>query len=122
LYNYDASTLIDLVFRESRAPKAKEWINESKEILKLLKENLQTMQNRKKMSTDKNMIELNFEVRDLAFLRIQPYKQSSLKKSGAEKLKPKFYRPYKITRRVAEVAYELKIPKGIQIHKVFHVS
>jgi hypothetical protein len=40
LYGYDAPTLVDLVFRESRAPKAKDWIIESQEILKLLKENL----------------------------------------------------------------------------------
>jgi hypothetical protein len=45
LYGYDAPTLVDLVFGESRAPKAKDWIIESQEILKLLKENLQTTQN-----------------------------------------------------------------------------
>ena len=40
LYECDAPTLVDLVFRESRAPKAKDWIIKSREILKLLKENL----------------------------------------------------------------------------------
>jgi hypothetical protein len=40
LYGYDAPTLVDLVFGESGAPKAKDWIIESQEILKLLKENL----------------------------------------------------------------------------------
>jgi hypothetical protein len=52
LYGYDAPTLIDLVFRDSRAPKAKDWIVESQEILKVLKENLQTTQNRQKVSAD----------------------------------------------------------------------
>jgi hypothetical protein len=45
LYGYDDPTLVDLVFEESRAPNAKDWIIESREILKLLKENLQTTQN-----------------------------------------------------------------------------
>jgi hypothetical protein len=45
LYGYDAPTFVDLVFRESRAPKAKDWIIVSQEILKLLKENLQMTQN-----------------------------------------------------------------------------
>jgi hypothetical protein len=45
LYRYDAPTLVDLVFGES-APKAKDWIIESQEILKLLKENMQMAQNR----------------------------------------------------------------------------
>jgi hypothetical protein len=40
LYGYDAPTLVDLVFGERRDPKAKDWIIESQEILKLLKENL----------------------------------------------------------------------------------
>jgi hypothetical protein len=58
----------------------------------------------------------------LVFLRLQPYKQSSLKKSGVEKLNPRFYGPYRIMRRVGEVAYELELPEGINIHTVFHVS
>jgi hypothetical protein len=40
LYGYDAPTLVDLVFGERKAPKAKAWIIESQDILKLLKENL----------------------------------------------------------------------------------
>jgi hypothetical protein len=104
LYEYDAPTLIELVFGESRAPKDKDWITESREILKFLKENLQTSQNRQKMSADKQRIERKFEVGDLVFLRLQPYKQSSLNKSGAEMLKPGFYGLYRIMHRVGEVA------------------
>jgi hypothetical protein len=122
LYGYDAPTLVDLVFGESRAPRAKVWITESQEILKLLKENLQTTQNQQKMSVDRHRIEHSFEVGDLVFLRLQPYKQSSLKKCGVEKLNPRFYGPYKIMRRVGEVAYEPELLEGSRIHNVFHVS
>jgi hypothetical protein len=58
----------------------------------------------------------------LVFLRLQPYRQSSLKKSGVKKLKPRFYGPYRIMRRVGEVSYELELPEGSKIHNVFHVS
>lgn len=57
LYGYDAPTLVDLVFEERKAPKAKDWIIESQDILKLLKENLQTVQNRQKISADRYRIE-----------------------------------------------------------------
>jgi hypothetical protein len=67
-------------------------------------------------------IEKNFEVGDLVFLRLQPYQQLSLNKSGAEKLKPRFYSPYRIMLRVGEVAYELELPKGRNIHNMLHVS
>ena len=58
----------------------------------------------------------------MVFLRLQPYRKSSLKKSGAEKLKPKFYGPYRIMHQVGEVAYELELPEGSKIHNVFHMS
>jgi hypothetical protein len=46
----------------------------------------------------------------------------SLKKSGEEKLKPHFYSPYKVIRRVGEVAYEMEVLEGSRIHNTFHVS
>jgi hypothetical protein len=58
----------------------------------------------------------------LVFLLLQPYRQSSLKRSRAKKLKPKFYVPYRVIRRIGEVAYELELPEGSKIHNIFHVS
>ena len=55
-------------------------------------------------------MERGFELGDLVYLGLQPYMQSSLKKKGVEKLKPRFYGPYKVVRKVGEVAYELRIP------------
>jgi len=62
------------------------------------------------MYTNRQRVENNFEVRDLFFLRLQPYRQSSLKKSGIEKLNSQFYGPYKVIKGVGEVAYELMLP------------
>jgi hypothetical protein len=111
-----------LAFGDSRAPKAKDWIQESQDILKALKDNLQMAQNQQKIYADRHRVERTFEVGDLVFLRLQPYRQSSLKKSGAEKLKPCFYGPYRVIQRVGEVAYELELSEGRKIHNVFHVS
>jgi len=67
-------------------------------------------------------VERHFEVGDLVYLRLQPYRQSSLKQKGAEKLKPRFYGPYRVIRRIGQVAYELELPQGSKIHNIFHVS
>ena len=48
LYGYDAITFFDMIFGDCRAPKSKYWVEESQEILKLLKDNLQVAQNQQK--------------------------------------------------------------------------
>ena len=70
LYGYKALDYADLAFGDSRAPKAKDWIQDSQDILKILKENLQTAQNQQKLYADKHRIERSFEVGDLVYLRI----------------------------------------------------
>ena len=40
LYGCDASTFINHIFGDSRAPKSKDWIEESQDMLKVLKDNL----------------------------------------------------------------------------------
>ena len=73
-------------FGDNRAPKAKDWVHDNKDILKVLKKNLQEVEKQQKLYADR--IERSFEVGDLVYLRLQPYKQSSLKIKGVEKLKP----------------------------------
>jgi hypothetical protein len=109
LYGYDAPSFVDLEFGDNRAPKAKDWIQESQDILKALKDNLQMTQNQQNLYADRHRVEHTFEVGDLVFLRLQPYRQSSLKKSGVENIKPHFYGPYRVVQRVGEVAYELEL-------------
>ena len=58
----------------------------------------------------------------MVYRNLQPYRQSSLKQKGAEKLKPCFYGPYRVIRRVGQVAYELELSQGSKIHNIFHVS
>ena len=45
LYGYDATIFVDRSFGDSRAPKAKDWIQESQDILWTVKYNLQMAHN-----------------------------------------------------------------------------
>jgi hypothetical protein len=55
------------------------------------------------------------------FLRLQPYKQNSLKAEHCQKLVPKIYGPYKILKGVGQVAYQLALPSHSKLHPIFHV-
>ncbi|KAD5507846.1 hypothetical protein E3N88_15549 [Mikania micrantha] len=66
--------------------------------------------------------EVSFQVGDAVFLRIQPYRQRSLATKRFEKLSPRFYGPYLITKKIGPVAYELALPADSRIHPIFHVS
>ncbi|KAD4384249.1 hypothetical protein E3N88_24417 [Mikania micrantha] len=92
------------------------------DMLQLLRANLQKAQDRMKAQADQKRRELSFQVGDAVFLRIQPYRQRSLAKKRFEKLSPRFYGPYLITKKVGPVAYELALPEDSRIHPVFHVS
>ena len=97
-------------------------MHDNQDILRALKDNLQMAQNQQNIFVDKHIIDRVFQVGDLVYLRLQPYRQYSLKKNKAMKLQPRFYGPYKISRRIGEVAYELDLPASSRIHNVFHVS
>jgi hypothetical protein len=94
LYGYDAPTFLETVFGDSRVSGAKYWVEERQRILRVVKENLQATQNQQKIYADMKRVEHSFDVGDLVFLWLQPYQQSSLKRSRAEKLKLRFCGPY----------------------------
>jgi hypothetical protein len=73
------------------------------DILRTLKENLVIVQNRMKQQTDQGHSECQFAEGDQVFLRLQPYKQNSLKADHCEKPTPKFYGPYTVLKRVGQV-------------------
>jgi hypothetical protein len=92
------------------------------DILRTLKENLVIVQNCMKQQTDQGHSECQFAEGDQVFLRLQPYKQNSLKADHCEKLVPKFYGPYTVLKRVGKVTYQLAFPIHSKLHPVFHVS
>ena len=122
LYDYDALSFFDLVLLDRRVPTASDFVKQSQDIIRSLKDNLQHAQNQQKLYVDRKRTERSFEVGDLVFVRFQTYKQSTLKRSGVEKLKPRLYGSYKVIRKVGEVAYELELPPTKKIHNIFHVS
>jgi hypothetical protein len=80
-------------------------------------------QNRMKQQADQHRSERSFEVGDWVFLRLQPYKEMSLKQARKDnKLSPKYYGPYKVLQNIGTMEYKLELPTSSRVHPVFHVS
>ena len=71
---------------------------------------------------DQHHREMTFEPGQFVWLKLQPYRQRSLSRRAVHKLAPKFYGPFKVLRRIGEVAYQLELPEHSRIHDVLTFS
>ena len=58
----------------------------------------------------------------MVFLRLQPYKQTTVASKGNRKLSICFFGPYKIIQWIGQVAYKLELPTDLKLNHDFHVS
>lgn len=68
--------------------------------LDLLKQQLQRAQQKMKMWAGGSRLDVSFEVGDLVYLNLHPYRQRLLVQRCNEKLAPRFYDPFEVLTRV----------------------
>lgn len=88
----------------------------------LIRKRLLTAQSRQKSYADRRRRPLEFEEGDYVFLKVSPSK-GIMRFGKRGKLAPRYVGPFRISKRVGEVAYQLELPQEIAaVHDVFHVS
>jgi transposase InsO family protein len=123
LYGYHPPSITSFLKEKSKVQAVEDHIENQQQVLQILKDNLTMAQNRMKQQADQHRSERSFEVGDWVFLRLQPYKQMSLKQAKKDnKLSPKYYGPYKVLQKIGTMAYKLELPASSRVHPVFHVS
>jgi hypothetical protein len=123
LYGYHPPSTTSSLKEKSKVQVVEDHIEHQQQVLQLLKDNLTMAHNHMKQQVDQHHTERSFEVGDWVFLRLQPYKEMSLRQAKMDnKLSPKYYGPYKVLPKIGTMAYKLELLASSRIHPVFHVS
>ena len=91
LYGYPPPTTKEYVINNFKVPILKYYLTTFDEVICILKNHLEQVTNHMKQQVNSKRTDQEFEVGDWVFVRLQPYIQTSLKKSKNHKLVSKFY-------------------------------
>lgn len=122
VYGCNPPPLLKFVEKPSKIEEVNVMMKQRNEILERLKTNMHKAQQRMKMLADRNRREVELEVGDQAYLKLQPYRLRSLASRPNEKLSPRYYDHFEVEEKIGQVAYRLRLPKIARIHPVFHIS
>ena len=91
-------------------------ICERGKLLVELRQNLERARASMAATANRHRRHVEFDVGDLVWLKLQPYRQHSVARPISAKLSRRFYGPFEVLARVGPVAYRLRLPEGSRIH------
>ena len=80
---------------------------------------LQAAQQRQKAYADRNKADLQVDVGSQVLINTKNIK---IKMKGVPKLLPRWIGPFKVAKKINDVAFKLELPASLKIHPVFHAS
>jgi hypothetical protein len=87
----------------------------------MIQEKMKASQSRKKNYHDKRRKDIEFQVGDHVFFRVNP--MTGVRRALKCKLMPRFFGPYAIMERVGVVVYQVALPPSLSnLHNMFYVS
>jgi Chromo (CHRromatin Organisation MOdifier) domain len=106
---------VNIKLIKENVPATLDWLAELEKAWKLVQEHLKACQKVQDMKKGQQWAEM--EEGDQVWLETKNFKVK-----GAKKLMPRWYSPFKITKKISTVAYQLALLQSMKIHNVFHID
>lgn len=71
---------------------------------------------------DRHRLDRSFSLGDFVFLKLQPYRQATMRLQAHHKLTPKYYGPFQVLDRIKSTAYKIDLPASASVLDVVLVS
>jgi len=107
VYGHSPGLHIPYLAGDSRVEAVDRSLRAKEECIQMLKYHLERTQKRMKQQADKRRTDRTFEVGDLVYVKLQPYKQQTVAARTSQKLAAKFFGPFPILAKIGAVAYRL---------------
>ncbi|GJX29381.1 transposon ty3-I gag-pol polyprotein [Tanacetum coccineum] len=121
LYGRDPPSIIPCSVFEDTPSDVQTQLQARDVVLAQLKINIARAQAKMKKYADKKGCELEFAVGDFVYVKLQPYRQLSVKLQRNQKLGMRYFGPFQVVQKIGSVAYKLALPLESRIHPVFHI-
>jgi translation initiation factor IF-1 len=122
LYGFPPPQVAYMFLIDDNTETAAEMLQNRQVANQIIKRNLQEAQNRMVHFANRNRSDRELLVGDMVYLKVQPYRHSSLSIHHCIKLHSKFYGPFRVLAKVGQTSYRLLLPEGCKLHSTFHVS
>ncbi|GJZ90056.1 ty3-gypsy retrotransposon protein [Tanacetum coccineum] len=122
VYGRSPPSLLDYIAGTSNVDAVDALLQSRTELISQLQSNISRAQLRMCNQANAHRTDVEFQVDDWVFVKLQPYRQSSVALRHSQKLSKRFFGLFRIVERIGPVAYRLDLPEESQIHNVFHIS
>ena len=90
-------------------------------MLQIAQDNIRNAQDRTRNYVDKGQRDIGFYEGDMVYLKVSTQLET-LKRGKCQKLSSRYHGPFKIVKKIGDVAYRIELLDGIRAHLVFHVN
>lgn len=121
VYDRPPPTLLQYVPTTAKVQAVEDYLYNRDRVKKLLMDNLVKARDRMKSFAYRHRTERHFEVAERVLLKLQPYRQKTVRWALPQKMSSKYFSPYTILEKIGTIVCHLQLPSAI-IHDVFNVS